>query len=189
MSSAHSHLFPLLTVVRPATALPPGGPDEPFAAPSPLRPSSSLSFLFPALLFLTLLAAPDAHAGTYTVTYSGSGKSVSVGVNAPGGINTVPYTGTYGGGGSTSWSAPRNKVTCDGSITATATWQASGPGDNPPATVIVQESGTAMWSGTGVVVPTGKCDDGLGDAEVDTTTSPPHPGPPTSVSGISTGVH
>ncbi len=74
-------------------------------------------------------------------------------------------------------------VYCRGLITATLSWVPNPgiPNDQPPAFIVVEESGSAIWTGDG-----GNCSDGLGDSEVDTTNNNWSAGPN---QGVSAGNH
>lgn len=134
-----------------------------------------------ALLTYALGVALPVQAGHYgPPSYSGGTLTM---VPCP----TVAYfmqQGGYGAGGGTG--GANTSTTCSGQITATFQWIPDGPGDNPPAKVIVKETCTATWSGTNFGTPHGSCDNGLGFPETD---GPGPGGPPgsTSITGTSTG--
>ncbi len=96
-----------------------------------------------------LLASPDAHAGSYTVSYSGG----TVSVTGTGGANGTPYPFSQGQGmyaasesaGTGSYSNPTAasySIKINGSLTATFTWvHGSGQtdaNDPPPACALVE---------------------------------------------------
>lgn len=130
------------------------------------------------MIALSLLCAPNAHAGTWVVTY-----------NAAGSYTFQSYSGlTYGGnwqntdGGYTLGDQSGDvQATVSGTDTATLTWT-HGQGQNdqndpPPQTVWVLESGSAFWylvsAGTDDNIIPCSADDGLGDPpELDPTIPP-----------------
>lgn len=76
---------------------------------------------------------------------------------------------------------------CTGQITATFNWVSSGPGDDPPAVVVVEQKCLAAWNATwygSAAAPQAKADDGLGFPERDTVTNA---GPPETEQGQSGG--
>ena len=112
-----------------------------------------------ALFCAFVLMAGVAHAGIYTVSYSGGTWTLD-GVSS----NYNGSGGSWGGGGGAAHSA-----SCQGAITATFTWQANDPSDVPPDVVIVEETATATATYFGAK-PTGTgsavADNGLGSTPV-----------------------
>jgi hypothetical protein len=145
-----------------------------FLLSAPRRLCAPSSVLLMASLIFSLLACPEAHAGTYTWTVTNPDNSVTQSPSFTGGTVSVvtsgpkPITkspppppgfttsnGTYtGGGGCMTTSVPPSagpgSVTIPANpIVATFTWQpAAGQTsttDPPPPAVIMQQNCTAQW--------------------------------------------
>ena len=114
--------------------------------------TSSLVGCLLVVILLQILAAP-AFAGHYTVVYSGGVAST------PG--NSYPYTtGSYGWGGSASYSGIGAFADASGQITATFIWVEDYAGEVPPLSAVVYETCTsrsASYYGINTA------DDGFGD--------------------------
>jgi len=122
-------------------------------------------------------ASKSAHAGYYSVSYSGGLLTSENG----GQVSTQPYqliyNGFHGMGGGTGWEtktlsngsvvATSGSVTCEGQITATFTWQPYGSNDAAPTHVVIAEEGRTNfgsgYSGANPAAPTvADCSNALG---------------------------
>ena len=138
-----------------------------------------------AVLFMGFICfGIPAQAGTYVMT-SQTGGTFTMTPGPPFPINYGNGAAGYGAGGGSG-----GTVTCSGAITTVYTWQPSNTADTPPQNVIVNETCTASWKGYGYTLPTGSCDNGLGDADVDLgPMGDAPPAPIVSTSHSSTGIH
>ncbi len=130
-----------------------------------------------------MLCARPAWAGWYEVTYSGG----TITRTTLHGVETSLYGDTggggYGGGWYVGWGteaapdgttvATMGDVLCEGTITATFTWQSGEPGypapiaeDPAPRAVVIKETGIASWNSdySPNAVPSGSAFNGLGFA-------------------------
>ncbi len=126
---------------------------------------------------LTICLLQRANAQSYSsAVYSSSGGATWLGKSYPYSLNVYPYGGNdMGGGGPTDY-------VCAGAIKATFS-KTGGASLSPAQThVIVEEQAYASWLGKLNV----SCSDGIGDAEVDTSSN----GPPFPLTqSVSTGTH
>ncbi len=126
---------------------------------------------------LTICLFQRANAQSYSsAVYSSSGGATWLGKSYPYSLNVYPYGGNdMGGGGPTDY-------VCAGAIKATFS-KTGGASLSPAQThVIVEEQAYASWLGKLNV----SCSDGIGDAEVDTSSN----GPPFPLTqSVSTGTH
>ena len=114
-------------------------------------------------LWLALVVSRSAHAGTYSVTYSGGQVVVTSSSGTP---STYPYYlngNNWGGGGTGYWPRMSGQALCQNQITATFTWQPATPDDVPPQSAIVVESSSASYNLAGSAANQ-SCADGFGDA-------------------------
>ena len=118
-----------------------------------------------SLWLMLLVLSKPAHAGNYTVAYSGG----SVALVDYGNSSSNSYylsNSSWIGSGTAHWPPPYSgTANAHGQIAATFTWQSSGPTDPPPASVIIEEDLQANWS-IASGYNSASCSDGLGDAQV-----------------------
>ena len=121
---------------------------------------------------LALVLTVPAHAGHYVMTSQSGGNCTYFGANFA--YSNPPSGFTTGGWGYGSFGYSGHGavgLTCQGTITTNYSWVPDYASDIAPQCVVVVETCQAQWGGVMAtsthIAPTGSCDNGLGQTEVD----------------------